>query len=59
MQDPISLRNKKKMKLITVIKGEYKGNPYKISKTSRFMNNCANINSLLHKTAVHQVKKDA
>lgn len=58
-KDPVSIRNKKKMKLITVIKGDFKGNPYKVNKTSRFINICENINSTLHKSAVHQVKKDA
>jgi len=50
---------KKKKKLNPLIKGDYKGVAYKISRTSKFISSTEVINHHLHKVALNQVKKDA
>ena len=44
---------------ITVIKGNFRGNPYKISKNSKFIQNTERINHKLNQTVANQLRKDA
>jgi hypothetical protein len=53
------VKKQKKMKLNPLIKGDYKGVPYKISRSSKFISSTEVINHHLHKQAMNQVKKDA
>ena len=53
------VKKQKKKKLNPLIKGDYKGVPYKISRSSKFISSTEVINHQLHKQAMNQVKKDA
>ena len=46
-------KKKVKKKLKPIIKGDYKGNPYKVNKNSKFIASCEVINHTLHKSAMN------
>ena len=47
-----------KKTIVCVIQGNYKGNPYKVSKYSKFIHNTDKINQKLQHKVISQIKKD-